>query len=169
MIIDVNVNISRWPFRRTPCDELPRLRQKLAAAGVLQAWAGNLDGLFHRDVAGANLRLAEVCREPGDVTLVPFGSINPQLPDWPEDLPHFAEELHMPGIRLHPNYHGYRIDEPLFAELLDRALDYRLVIQLSRADGRRTRSASAHAGSGHRYEGVGRPDQVATQPAARAA
>lgn len=130
MIVDVNVNISRWPFRRTPCDELPELRRKLAATGVRQAWAGNLDGLFHRDVAAANERLAAVCREPGDVALVPFGSVNPRLPAWADDLRRCAEEFKMPGVRLHPNYHGYRVDEPLFAELLDRAADYRLVVQL---------------------------------------
>ena len=118
------------PSDAHPATNCRKLRQKLAAAGVRQAWAGNLDGLFHRDVAGANVRLAEVCREPGDVTLVPFGSINPRLPDWLEDLRRCAEVLQMPGIRLHPNYHGYRIDEPLFAELLDRAVDYRLVVQL---------------------------------------
>ena len=56
--------------------------------------------------------------------------INPRLPDWPEDLRRCAEELGMPGIRLHPNYHNYRMDEPLFAELLDRVLDYRLIVQL---------------------------------------
>lgn len=129
-MIDVNVNISRWPFRRTPCDELPQLRQKLAAAGVRQAWAGTLDGLFHRDVAAANAALAAVCREPADVALVPFGSVNPRLPDWQDDLRRCAQELQMPGVRLHPNYHGYRIDEPVFAELLDRALEQWLLVQL---------------------------------------
>ena len=34
MIIDVNVNLSRWPFRRLPCDELPKLVERLRAAGV---------------------------------------------------------------------------------------------------------------------------------------
>ena len=59
MIIDVNVNLSRWPFRRVPCDETPRLVEALRRGGVQQAWAGTLDGLFHRDVAAANARLAE--------------------------------------------------------------------------------------------------------------
>lgn len=131
MIIDTNANLSRWPFRRTPCDELPRLVETFRKHGVGQAWVGSLDGLFHRDLGGVNLRLAEACRLERAVKLVPFGSVNPLLPDWQEDLRRCHETHRMPGIRLHPNYHGYRLDEPVFAQLLDRAAERRLIVQLA--------------------------------------
>ena len=130
MIVDVNANVSRWPFRRTPCDELPQLVEKLHAHGVRQAWVGSLDGLFHRDIGGVNQRLAEDCRQQQRVQLVPFGSVNLQLPDWHEDVRRCAEDHGMPGIRLHPNYHGYGLDEPVFAELLDLAVQRGLIVQL---------------------------------------
>ena len=130
MIIDVNASLSRWPLRRTPCDELPRLVESLRKHGVAQAWVGSLDGLFHRDVGGVNLRLAADCRQERKVELLPFGSINPMLSDWQDDLRRCSEDHQMPGIRLHPGYHGYRLDDPVFAQLLDSAAQRGLIVQL---------------------------------------
>lgn len=130
-VIDSNVSLFRWPFRRLPLDDTAALVAHLEELGTSQAWAGSFEALLHRDLAGVNRRLAKECGRHG--ILVPVGSVNLELPDWEEDLRRCAGEHGMPGVRLHPNYHGYALDDPRVSRLFERATAAGLFIQIAAA------------------------------------
>jgi uncharacterized protein len=130
-LVDVNVNLSRWPLRRVRYDDTAGLVTMLRQKGVTQAWAGSFDGLLHKNLGAVNAALADECRRLGRGLLSPFGSINPKAPDWEEDLRRCSEEHQMRGIRLHPNYHSYKLDDPEFVKLLKLATEKRLIVQIA--------------------------------------
>lgn len=129
-MIDTNIYLSRWPCRRLPADETDRLADTLRAAGITRAWAGSFDALLHKDIAGVNERLLMECARHPDL-FVAFAAVNPMLPDWRDDVARCSAQPAVRGVRLHPNYHGYGLDDPRFVELLVLAAERRLVVQLA--------------------------------------
>jgi uncharacterized protein len=121
-LIDTNVYLGQWPFRSFPNNVAARLGQR----GVTAAWAGSFEGIFHRDLTSVNAALASECKG----ILKPVGTIHPKLPDWRDDLRRCVEQHGMTVIRLHPNYHGYTLDDPAFSELLAAAAAQKLLIQI---------------------------------------
>ncbi len=123
-ILDTNVNLFRWPFRRLPLDQTEKLVMKLRSLGVTKALAGSFEGIFHRDLAGVNERLTEECARFAE--LVPVTSVNPARPGWKRDL-----ATARAAIRLHPGYHGYSLDDGRFTDLLFAAGERGVLVQLA--------------------------------------
>jgi predicted TIM-barrel fold metal-dependent hydrolase len=137
-IIDVNVTLGQWPARRVPWDDVQKLAEKLRANDVAEAWCGSYDGLFHNDLSDVNDRLVKMCEQASNqnsdsapLQLRPFGEINPLLSDWENELERCAAQHRMLGVRLHPNYHGYALTHPAFAEVLGAAAARNLIVQLT--------------------------------------
>jgi predicted TIM-barrel fold metal-dependent hydrolase len=131
MITDVNINLHRWPFRRLPLDDTSKLVQKLQQSGITSAWAGSFDGVLHQDVADVNLRTVAECQQLGDGVLLPVGTINPTLPDWSDDVRRCRQDHGMQVVRITPGYHGYKLDDPVFEQLLNVVDEQHLILQLA--------------------------------------
>jgi predicted TIM-barrel fold metal-dependent hydrolase len=130
-IIDSNVHLFEWPFRKLKYDRTEALVAKLRKHRIKQAWAGSFEAVLHKQLDAINCRLADACRTHGDGLLIPFGSVNPAGPDWEEDLRRCHEQYRMPGLRLYPAYHGYTLDHPQFVRLLGEAAKRGIVVQIA--------------------------------------
>lgn len=114
--------------------------------GVTQAWAGSFEAAFGDDPATANVRLATDCRRHGKGLLLPFGSVNVSATDWEKEFVRCVEKHQMPGLRLFPGYHKYKLNDPAFARLLTMAAERKLVIQIATdLEDERTQPATARA------------------------
>ncbi|HET6422980.1 MAG TPA: amidohydrolase family protein [Planctomycetaceae bacterium] len=130
-LIDTNVSVGAWPFRHHRLTSTSALVEKLRGHGVTEAWASSFEALLHKDISSVNARLAEECGQDAAGLLVPIGAINPMLPGWEDDLRRCAEMHRMPGIRLHSNYHGYKLSDPVFERLLTSATELGLFVQIA--------------------------------------
>jgi uncharacterized protein len=129
-LVDTHVYCGHWPLRGLAVATPAQLAKSLRRTTVTQAWIGSFEGLFHKDIHGVNARLADACSSVENGLLMPVGTVNPALPDWEEDLRRCARTFGMRGIRLHPTYHGYGLDDSRVAELLRLAAKQNLFVQL---------------------------------------
>jgi predicted TIM-barrel fold metal-dependent hydrolase len=129
-IIDTNVNLFRWPFRRLKYGETKSLIAKLRHHRITKAWAGNFEALFSKSINEVNSRLAHECRVYGEGVLIPFGTVNLAWPDWEEDLRRCHEVHKMPGIRLYPTYQTFDLSHVEFPRFMKLATDRGLIIQI---------------------------------------
>ncbi len=137
-VIDTNTYLGPCPFRELPLastlDDAESLTRFATAIGesATTAWAGSFESVLRRDYDGINDRLAAMAA--GDKAVARrfqlFGAVNPKVPGWTETLRRIHQGHRMRGIRLHPNYHGYTLDDPDFAALLDAAAQRDLIVQI---------------------------------------
>jgi uncharacterized protein len=129
-IIDTNVNLFQWPFRKLKYADTAALVAKLKRHRVIEAWAGSFDALLHKDMAGVNERLAAECRAKGQGLLRPFGSVNLAWADWEDDVRRCHEVLKMPGLRIFPGYQPFDLSHPDLKRLLAVTRERGLVLQI---------------------------------------
>ena len=129
-IVDTNVNLFDWPFRKLKYGDTAALVAKLKKHRVIEAWAGSFEALFHKNTAGVNERLAEECRSKGAGFLRPFGTVNLAWTDWEEDVRRCHEILKTPGIRIYPGYQPFDLTHPDLKRLVAVTRERGLLLQI---------------------------------------
>jgi predicted TIM-barrel fold metal-dependent hydrolase len=129
MRIDVNTYVGHWPFRQLRHNTTEALVRRLDECCIDRAVVASIDGILYKNVHPANETLSAQTRPFRD-RLIPFATLNPTYPGWREDLRRCAEELELSGLRLYPQYHGYRLDDPDGLALVDAATELGWAIQV---------------------------------------
>lgn len=130
VIIDTNVNLFEWPFRKMKYCNTSMLLEKLRQHRITQVWSGSYEALFSKSINITNTRLAKECREHGKGMLVPFGTVNPSWPDWEEDIRRCHEEHKMRGIRIYPAYQAFDLSHEDFPKMVGMAAARGLIVQI---------------------------------------
>ena len=115
IIIDVNSHLGSLPFREQGLDAATLVAQ-MNTHGITQAWVGAFEAVFGSDCRKANHDLLEQAKHYED-SLLPWAVINPASAEWELDLTN-ALGPGMRGVRLYPNYHGYKLTDRSVAKLL---------------------------------------------------
>ena len=118
--VDVNCYLGRWAFRPVTCPLVDTLLAELDRAGIARALVSPLDGVLYKEPMAANQELAAQVQAAPD-RLWPACTLNPAFPGWERDLDECITRLRARAIRLHPNYHGYALDDPRAQALVQRA------------------------------------------------
>jgi len=129
-IVDTNVNLFQWPFRRLKYSSSNGLMEKLKSHRIKEAWAGSFEALFHKDIDGVNRRLSDECEKVGRNFFRPFGTVNLAWPDWMEDLRRCHEHYGMAGVRMYPSYQTFDLDHPEFPQFLQEVAKRGLILQV---------------------------------------
>ena len=129
MIVDANTYFGRWPFRRLFFAGGAGLSALCRRIGVSTALVTPLAAAFYRDCLSA---VEEMLEDPGwDGSLMrAIGSVNPTFPGWEQDLETMAR-LGCVGIRLLPNYHGYKLFDDAALALVRRVHEHGLPVILT--------------------------------------
>ena len=119
-------------YERRPIGVGPHaLARQLAPWGISHVFTSRLDRLRMENSHAADLPQKPQVTNSVEVQTVPL--IDPTLPTWPEQAQkhHAANGLKLPLLRLHPNYHGYKLtDTNLIGPLVEWAHFRGVVIQV---------------------------------------
>lgn len=106
--------------------------QLMDRLGIRRAVVSRLEGVLLKDSSVANQELHALIG--GHERFFPAYTLNPTFPSWERELDRCRAEYGLaPGmgaIRLHPNYHGYRLDDPALEPCLRRLTDADLPVLL---------------------------------------
>lgn len=120
-IIDCNVFIGNWAFRRLRRNTAVDIVAMMDAFGIERACAASADAILYKDCQAGNDKLYEETRAHADRFWL-YATLNPAYPGWERDMSRCVR-LGFRALRLYPCYHGYRLDSREARAIIEAAAD----------------------------------------------
>lgn len=115
-MIDVNAYIGNWVFRPLPNTSPKGLSDCLMANGIQKAFVSSIEAIFYDEPHLANeILFSQIDDFPN---FLPVPVINPNLANWDKKLNKYHKLHKIKAIKLHPNYHLYKLNDNNVRELL---------------------------------------------------
>jgi uncharacterized protein len=129
MIVDANVLLGRWPFVPPQYDTVDGLLTLMDRAGIGMALATSLDSVFYYDYEIGNHEVGAACQAHPD-RLAPLAVVNPNFASWRQHLGYCVDNYGCRGIKLHPDYHRYGLQDPGVGEVMAAAREWGLPVHV---------------------------------------
>ncbi len=128
MIIDFNVYLGHWPFRRLCVRTALGILRQMDRSGIDIAVVSSLNSVLYADPHDGNLELLQEIEQYSE-RFVPLAVLNPKYPGWEGDLEECINHG-CKGLRLYPQYHNYSLTDEECLRLVKRAHESNLVVSI---------------------------------------
>lgn len=129
MLVDVNTYMGNYPFRPVRNNTASELVELMNNHNIDKACVSSLNGIYYRDVMKGNYELLEAIAPYKD-RFIPVCNINPTYAGAISDFCECIESHGFKGVKLFPKQHGYELKCPKSLELLNKAAEYGVFVQL---------------------------------------
>lgn len=139
-MIDVNAYLGHFAFRQLRHNTASGLLRLMDRKRIERAVVSSAASITYRNAQAGNEEVAAEAKAHRD-RLIPFAVMNPAYADWKHDLRVCHEELGMRGVRLYPNWHGYKLNSAVCLDLVRAATALRMPVSIPfRVEDRRQQS-----------------------------
>lgn len=128
MMIDCNMFIGHWAFRRLRKNDVGGVLGMMDQFGLDRACVASADAILYKDCHAGNEKLFEETRGHEDRFWL-YATLNPAYPGWERDLTQCVD-MGFRAVRLYPRYHGYKLDGREAALIIEAASEANLPISI---------------------------------------
>ena len=127
MIIDVNTFCGHWPFRKIPNEDINGITQNAKKYGIDSMIISSFNSIFYQDPEEGDEELSQ---------LIPEGSflaatVNPAMDWFDKDVESAVKNKKVKAIRIHPEFHKYRLTDKCITKLFDILYEYKLPLMIT--------------------------------------